>query len=250
VIVLAGAGAQHRAVHEPVALLSAGDLQRAWLHRGRRLRHRAVHRYDRHEQRRHDRLYANPRVWGRPTTAMWVYLLGPERAKRMQVPPALPKRCRRTLKSMVRSKKTDCAIGKLFLIPDAPLRHIDDAPRKHRQGSLGMAVAPLALSDITAADGEKSSNIPPATLKDPCPGCPSCRARQARGAALRVGFDACVRVSGRNRCNRFKCANDQYCSAPREPRKLVTARGDKPAYRGGVRHLHFSGKGVIRRDRD
>src|SRR5215471_21567688 len=33
------------------------------------------------------------------------------------------------LKSIVRSKKTKRAIGKLFLIPDTPLRHIDDAPR-------------------------------------------------------------------------------------------------------------------------
>ena len=34
-----------------------------------------------------------------------------------------------TLKSIVRSKKTKRAIGKLFLIPDPPLRHIDYAPR-------------------------------------------------------------------------------------------------------------------------
>ena len=34
--------AQHRAVHEPVALLPAGDLQGARLRRRRRFRHRAV----------------------------------------------------------------------------------------------------------------------------------------------------------------------------------------------------------------
>ena len=44
--------------------------------------------------------------------------------------------------------------------------------RKHRRVSSGMAVAPLALPDITATDGEKSSNLPPATLKGPRPGCP------------------------------------------------------------------------------
>ena len=74
--------AQHRAVHEPVALVSAGDLQGARLRGRRRLRHRAVRRYDRHE---HDAQigYMPTRVWGCPTTAMWVYRLGPERAKRM-----------------------------------------------------------------------------------------------------------------------------------------------------------------------
>ena len=31
--------------------------------------------------------------------------------------------------SIVHGKKSNRAVGKLLLIPDAPLRHIDDAPR-------------------------------------------------------------------------------------------------------------------------
>src|SRR5262249_3931785 len=45
------------------------------------------------------------------------------------------------LKSIVRSKKTKRAIGKLFLIPDAPLRHIDDAPRHDLAPSTGISRA-------------------------------------------------------------------------------------------------------------
>ena len=52
-------------------------------------------------------------------------------------------RSRRTLpasalKSIVRSKKTKSTIGKLFLIPGAPLRHIDDAPRNDLAHSTGI----------------------------------------------------------------------------------------------------------------
>jgi hypothetical protein len=35
------------------------------------------------------------------------------------------------LMSIVRSKKSNRAVGKLLLIPDAPLRHIDNPPRHH-----------------------------------------------------------------------------------------------------------------------
>jgi hypothetical protein len=42
------------------------------------------------------------------------------------------------LKSIVRSKKTKGTIGKLFLIPGAPLRHIDDAPRNDLAHSTGI----------------------------------------------------------------------------------------------------------------
>jgi hypothetical protein len=40
--------------------------------------------------------------------------------------------CRRFgLMSIVRSKKSNGAVGKLLLIPDAPLCHIDNPPRHH-----------------------------------------------------------------------------------------------------------------------
>src|SRR5215831_18710591 len=42
------------------------------------------------------------------------------------------------LKAIVRSKKTKRVIDKLFLIPDAPLRHIDDAPRHDLAHSTGI----------------------------------------------------------------------------------------------------------------
>src|SRR4029077_13705278 len=49
------------------------------------------------------------------------------------------------LKSIVRSKKTKRAIGELFLIPDAPLRHIDDEPRHDLAHSTGIG-RPTALA--------------------------------------------------------------------------------------------------------
>ena len=42
------------------------------------------------------------------------------------------------LKPIVRSKKTNRIIGKLFLIPGAPLCHIDDAPRNDLAHSMGI----------------------------------------------------------------------------------------------------------------
>ena len=66
---------QHRAVHEPVPLQTAGDLQGARFRGGRRLRHRALLR---HVVMAEDARigYMPARVWGCPTTAMWVYRLG------------------------------------------------------------------------------------------------------------------------------------------------------------------------------
>ena len=54
--------AQHRNVHEPVALLSAGDLQSAWLCCRRRLRYCALCGHDRHEHRCAHRLHADAGV--------------------------------------------------------------------------------------------------------------------------------------------------------------------------------------------
>ena len=54
--------AQHRAVHELVALLPAGDLQGARLRGRRRIGYRALRRHHRHEHRRPDRLYADAGV--------------------------------------------------------------------------------------------------------------------------------------------------------------------------------------------
>jgi hypothetical protein len=42
------------------------------------------------------------------------------------------------LKSIVHGKKKNRPIGKLFLIPGAPLRHIDDAPRNDLARSAGV----------------------------------------------------------------------------------------------------------------
>ena len=59
-------------------------------------------------------------------------------------------RSRRTLpevarKSIVYSEKANRAVGKLFLIPDASLRHIDDPPRHHLAHSTGIG-GPGALA--------------------------------------------------------------------------------------------------------
>jgi hypothetical protein len=52
------------------------------------------------------------------------------------------------LMSIVRSMKSNRAVGKLLLIPGAPLRHIDDAARHHlahsaRMGGPGALASPL-----------------------------------------------------------------------------------------------------------
>jgi hypothetical protein len=39
--------------------------------------------------------------------------------------------CRGFASSRYRGKKPKCAVGKLFLVLDTTLRHIDDAPRHH-----------------------------------------------------------------------------------------------------------------------
>ena len=52
----------HREVHEPVAVLQAGDLQGAGLRRRRRVRHRPVLRSRRNGGGRADRLSAGPRL--------------------------------------------------------------------------------------------------------------------------------------------------------------------------------------------
>ena len=73
---------QHRRLLQPLALAETHARQGPRLRRGRGQRHRAVLRSGRHGRRRPDRLHAL-RVWGCRTTAMWVYRLGAERAKRM-----------------------------------------------------------------------------------------------------------------------------------------------------------------------
>jgi hypothetical protein len=47
--------------------------------------------------------------------------------------------------SIVRSEKTNRTVGKFFLIPDAPLRHLDDAPRNDLAHSTGIG-GPGALA--------------------------------------------------------------------------------------------------------
>src|SRR5262249_57660644 len=74
------------------------------------------------------------------------------------------------LKSIVRSKKTKRAIGKLYLIPDAPLRHIDDAPRHDLAHSTGIG-RPGALAF---------------RLEEPVPGLIEGRTKYSNGFGIEV----------------------------------------------------------------
>ena len=72
-----------RSFIEPAPFLEAGDLQGARIRRRRRQRHRVVLRPRGDGRRRQNRLPTRPGSGGCPTTAMWVYRVGPEKAKRM-----------------------------------------------------------------------------------------------------------------------------------------------------------------------
>ena len=95
------------------------------------------------------------------------------------------------LKSIVRSKKTNRTIGELFLIPGAPLRHIDDAPRNDLAHSTGIG-RPGALAS---------------RLEEPVPGLIEGRTEDSDGFGIegRLGPDqikmlairALLRQSGR-----------------------------------------------------
>src|SRR5262249_38650940 len=74
------------------------------------------------------------------------------------------------IKSIVRSKKTKRAIGKLFLIPDASLRHIDDAPRHDLAHSTGIG-RPGALAS---------------RLEEPLPGLIESRTKHRNGFGIEV----------------------------------------------------------------
>ena len=93
------------------------------------------------------------------------------------------------LKSIVRCKETKSTIGKLFLIPGAPLRHIDDAPRND-----------LAHSTGIGGPGTLTSR-----LEEPVPGLIEGRSEYGNGFGIegRIGPDQ-INNAGRPRTPRSK----------------------------------------------
>ena len=75
-------GELRRHLHEALVRAEADDRRRAGLVHRRRHRHGAVRGPDRRRRGARRSAIRRARVWGTPTTAMWVYRMGLERAKR------------------------------------------------------------------------------------------------------------------------------------------------------------------------